>query len=56
MGVRSPIQLYDGLSVEVLALMIANQGYWESFDFIYIDGSPHGGECLDGCGDELGRF
>jgi predicted O-methyltransferase YrrM len=33
------IQLYEGLSVEVLAWMIANEGYWESFDFIYIDGS-----------------
>ncbi len=38
-GREESIQLYDGLSVEVLALMIANQGYWESFDFIYIDGS-----------------
>jgi predicted O-methyltransferase YrrM len=33
------IYLYEGLSVEVLAWMIAGEGYWESFDFVYIDGS-----------------
>lgn len=38
-GREGSIQLDEGLSVEVLAWMIANEGYWESFDFIYIDGS-----------------
>lgn len=38
-GHANQIRLYEGLSVEVLAWMIANEGYWESFDFIYVDGS-----------------
>lgn len=33
------IHLYEGLSVEVLAWMISEDGFWESFDFIYVDGS-----------------
>lgn len=38
-GHAHQIRLYEGLSAEVLAWMIAEDGYWESFDFIYIDGS-----------------
>ena len=33
------IKLYEGLSIEVLAWMIADEGYWESFDVVFIDGS-----------------
>jgi len=38
-GHERQIKLYEGLSVEVLAWMIAGEGFWESFDFIYVDGS-----------------
>jgi predicted O-methyltransferase YrrM len=33
------VHLYEGLSAEVLAWMAAGDGFWETFDFIYIDGS-----------------
>ncbi len=33
------LRIYEGLSAEVLAWMAAEEGFWESFDFIYIDGS-----------------
>jgi hypothetical protein len=33
------IQLYEGLSVEVMGWMIAEEGFWEGFDVIFIDGS-----------------
>jgi len=33
------IHLHEGISVEVLAWMLASDGFWESFDFIYVDGS-----------------
>ena len=39
-GHENQIHLYKGLSAEVLAWMLAEDGFWESFDFIYIDGSP----------------
>lgn len=38
-GHEGRIFLYEGLSAEVLAWMIAGEGFWESFDFIYVDGS-----------------
>ncbi len=38
-GHADQIDIFEGLSVEVLAWMIAEDGYWDSFDFIYIDGS-----------------
>lgn len=38
-GHEEQIELFEGLSVEVLAWMIAEEGFWDSFDFIYIDGS-----------------
>lgn len=38
-GHESQVQLYEGLSAEVLAWMAGTDGYWESFDFIFIDGS-----------------
>ncbi len=38
-GHEAQIRVYEGLSAEVLAWMIAEEGYWESFDFIYVDGS-----------------
>ncbi len=33
------LSLHEGLSSEVLAWMTAEDGFWESFDFIYVDGS-----------------
>lgn len=33
------ISLYEGLSVEVMGWMIAEEGYWEGFDVVFIDGS-----------------
>lgn len=38
-GHEGRIEIFEGLSVEVLGWMIAEEGYWDSFDFIYIDGS-----------------
>ncbi len=38
-GHEEQIKLYEGLSAEVLAWMAGAEGYWESFDFIFIDGS-----------------
>lgn len=38
-GHDSQVKLYEGLSAEVLAWMIAEEGFWENFDFIYVDGS-----------------
>ncbi|HEX2747682.1 MAG TPA: class I SAM-dependent methyltransferase [Verrucomicrobiales bacterium] len=38
-GHDEQITLYEGLSSEVLAWMAAGDGFWQSFDFIYIDGS-----------------
>lgn len=38
-GHEGRIEIFEGLSVEVLAWMISEEGYWDSFDFIYIDGS-----------------
>ena len=38
-GNESRIRLYEGISAEVLAWMASEEGYWQSFDFIYIDGS-----------------
>lgn len=38
-GHENRIHLYEGISVEVLAWMLAAESFWESFDFIYVDGS-----------------
>ncbi|HWB02684.1 MAG TPA: class I SAM-dependent methyltransferase [Verrucomicrobiales bacterium] len=38
-GHEDRIKLYEGLSSEVLAWMASAEGFWQSFDFIYIDGS-----------------
>lgn len=38
-GHERQLHLYEGMSSEVLGWMLAADGYWESFDFIYIDGS-----------------
>ena len=38
-GHEAQVKLYEGLSAEVLAWMIAEEGFWQSFDFIYVDGS-----------------
>jgi hypothetical protein len=44
------LHLYEGLSREVLAWMIAEEGYWESFDFIRLGGSASGpGLLADAC-------
>lgn len=45
-GHEGQIELLEGLSVEVLAWMIASEGYWDSFDFIYIDGSHRARDVL----------
>ena len=39
LGHESQVKLYEGISAEVLAWMAATDGFWQSFDFIYIDGS-----------------
>lgn len=38
-GHESRVKLYEGLSAEVLAWMAGVDDYWQSFDFIFIDGS-----------------
>jgi predicted O-methyltransferase YrrM len=45
-GHEEQIEIFEGLSVEVLAWMIAEEGYWNSFDFIYIDGSHRAKDVL----------
>lgn len=40
------IRLYEGVSAEVLAWMIKEEGYWESFDFIYVEGCHRAKEVL----------
>lgn len=45
-GHLSQIQLYDGSSVEILAWMIAEESYWESFDFIHFRCPANGPECM----------
>ena len=45
-GHTDQIEIFEGLSVEVLAWMISGEAYWESFDFIYIDGSHLAREVL----------
>lgn len=40
------IFLYEGLSTEILAWMAATEGFWLSFDFIYINGSQRAGDVL----------
>lgn len=38
-GHEGQIKLYEGISAEVLAWMAGVEGFWQSFDFIFIDGS-----------------
>ena len=38
-GHAESIFLYNGISAEVLAWMAATEGFWESYDLAYIDGS-----------------
>lgn len=38
-GHARQIHLYEGLSAEVISWMLAEEGFWETFDFIYVDGS-----------------
>ncbi len=45
-GGEGRVHLYEGESREILAWMIAGEGYWESFDFIVLDGRPGGPELL----------
>ncbi len=49
-GHERQIELYEGTSVEILAWMIAGEGYWESFDFIYHAGAETAASLLaDAC-------
>ncbi len=44
------IHWYEGESREILAWMIAEEGYWESFDFIHLTGASSGPALLgDAC-------
>jgi predicted O-methyltransferase YrrM len=38
-GHEEQVKLYEGISAEVLAWMASGDGFWQSFDFIFIDGS-----------------
>ncbi len=49
-GHTGRIRLYEGECREVLAWMIAGEGFWESFDFIHLDGASSGSALLaDAC-------
>lgn len=44
------LHLYEGMSCEVLAWMIAGDGFWESFDFIHLNNKGDAGTMLtDAC-------
>jgi hypothetical protein len=44
------LHLYEGTSREALAWMIAGEGFWESFDFIHLNGAEDPSEMLsDAC-------
>ena len=44
------LHLYEGTTREVLAWMIAGEGFWESFDFIHLNGRENAAELLtDAC-------
>ncbi len=46
----NPIHLYEGTTREILAWMIAEQGYWESFNFIHLNRPMDASEMLaDAC-------
>lgn len=49
-GHASRLHLYEGTGREILAWMIAGEGYWESFDFIHLDRASDAAELLaDAC-------
>lgn len=49
-GHEPQIELYEGLSAEILAWMTAEEGYWQSFDFIHHAGGGTAAELLsDAC-------
>ncbi len=49
-GHAGQLHLYEGYSREVLAWMIAGDGFWESFDFIHLSGSDDEAQMLaDAC-------
>lgn len=49
-GHASQLHLYEGATREVLAWMIAGDGFWESFDFIYLNPTHAAPEMLaDAC-------
>jgi predicted O-methyltransferase YrrM len=45
-GHENQIEIFEGLSVEVLGWMISEEGYWNSFDFVYVDGSHRARDVL----------
>lgn len=49
-GHTQRVHLYAGLPVEVLAWMIATDGYWESFDFIHFKPMPNYVETMTAVG------
>lgn len=49
-GHAGRLHFYEGTSREALAWMIAGEGFWESFDFIHLNGGGSAGELLtDAC-------
>lgn len=49
-GHAARIHHYEGTTHEVLAWMTAGEGYWESFDFIHLNGATDSAELLaDAC-------
>jgi hypothetical protein len=49
-GHAAQLSLYEGLSREVLAWMIAGEGFWQSFDFIHLHASERPSDLLaDAC-------
>lgn len=49
-GKAEQLHLYEGLSREVLAWMIAGDGYWQGFDFVHLAAPTKGSELLgDAC-------
>jgi hypothetical protein len=48
-GHENQLHLYNGNSAEILAWMIAEEGFWESFDFILQAGETPGEILTDAC-------
>ena len=46
LGLEKRVHLYDGEFSEALAWMVAGDGYWESFDLVYLEARPASAELL----------